>query len=147
MSHFSLTEKNRQRLEKWLFWNFLFCCTSTNRDKTFLSLSNFHIFSRSEKSWGGQTKRQFFTKNDATGQKKWLFSDFFSSVAHLHVGTKLFCYYQNFISSAIQRNHGGTRKSVTSTTTNGRRRRTTLTMIIARQDSFRILGLIITEAK
>ena len=77
------------------------------------------------------------------------FFGFFSSVAHLHVERKLFCCYQNFISSAVQRNHGGTRKSVTSTTTNDddkRRtndeRRTTLTIIIARQDSFRILGLI-----
>ena len=39
------------------FRNFLFCCTSTNRDETFLFLSNFHIFSRSEKSWGDQKKR------------------------------------------------------------------------------------------
>ena len=85
---------------------------------------------------GGQTKRQFSTK------KKILFSVFFSSVAHLHVETKLFCCYRNFISSAVQRNHGGARKSVTSTTTNERQRQTTLTIIIARQDSFRILGLI-----
>ena len=50
---------------------------------------------------GRQTKRQFSTKNDATGQKKRLFSEFFSFVAHLHVEMKLFCYYRNFISSAV----------------------------------------------
>ena len=45
--------------------------------KLFLFLSKFHIFSHLEKSWGGQTKLQFSTKNDATGQKKWLFLEFF----------------------------------------------------------------------
>ena len=35
------------------FQNFLYCRTSTHRDETFLYLSKFHIFSRSEKSWGG----------------------------------------------------------------------------------------------
>ena len=68
----------------------------------------------------------------------------FFSVAHLHVETKLFCYYQNYISSAVQRNHGGTKKKryIEQKRTNERRtneRRTTLMMIIARQDSF---GLI-----
>jgi len=45
----------------------------------------------------------------------------------------------------VQRNEGGTRKKRyinERTTTNNEQRRTTLTMIIARQDSFRILGLI-----
>ena len=65
------------------------------------------------------------------------------SVAHLHVETKLFSYYQNYISSAVQRNHGGSKKKrYIEQRTNDERRRTTLTMIIARQDSFRILGLI-----
>ena len=77
MGHCSLIEKNRQRPENDFFQNFLGCCTSTHRNETFLSFTNFHIFSRSEKSWGGQTKLQFSTENDATGQKKWLFSDFF----------------------------------------------------------------------
>ena len=91
---------------------------------------------------GGQEKSKFSTKNDATGQKNDFFRIFFS-LAHLHVETKLFCYYQNFISSAVQRNHGGTRKKRyieqqrrTTTTINERQqRRTTLTIIIPRQDS------------
>ena len=28
-------------------------------------------------------------------------------LAHLHIEAQLFCFYQNFISSAVQRNHGG----------------------------------------
>ena len=36
---------------------FFFCCTSSRRDKTFLLLPKFHIFSRSEKSWGDKEKR------------------------------------------------------------------------------------------
>ena len=74
------------------------------------------------------------------------FFEIFFSVAHLHAETKLFCYYQNFISSALQRNHGGTRKKrYIERTTNERttnERRTTWTIIRPRQDSFRILGLI-----
>ena len=91
------------------------------------------------------------------GRKNDFFRIFFS-LAHLHVESKLFCFYQNFISSAVQRKHGGARKSVTSTTTNEqtnertndqrrRRRRTTWTIIIARQDFYRIFGLIIKLIK
>ena len=72
------------------------------------------------------------TQKTAYGPKKWLFSDFFS-LAHLHIEAQLFCVYQNFISSAVPRNHGRTRISITST--NERGRRTTWTIIIPRQDS------------
>ena len=34
----------------------------------------------------------------------------FFSVAHLPIKTKLFSFYQFFISSTVQRNHGGTEK-------------------------------------
>ena len=45
------------------FFRFFFVsCTSTHRGATFLFLSKFHIFSRSEKSWGGQVKS--VTSND-----------------------------------------------------------------------------------
>ena len=77
--------------------------------------------------------------------KKITFSDFFSSVAHLQVETKLFCYYQNFISSAVKRNHGGLEKALHQRRTNddeqttneqtNDEQRTTLTIIIPRQDS------------
>ena len=76
------------------FGFFFFCCTSSRRDETFLLLPKFHIFSRSEKSWGDQKKR--------------------------------------YINNERRRR----------TNDDDERRRTTLTMIIARQDSFRILGLI-----
>ena len=66
---------------------------------------------------GGQTKRQFSAKNDATGQKNILFEISFS-YAHLPIETKLFCFYQNFISSAVQRFHGGTKKRYNKQTTN-----------------------------
>ena len=70
------------------FLNFIFSCTSTHQDATFLFLSKFHIFSRSEKSWGDKiTIRQ---------RQKW----------------------------------------------QQQRQRTPQTILIASQDSFRILGLV-----
>ena len=42
--------------------------------------------------------------------EKIIFFEIICSVAHLPIKTKLFCFYQNFISSAIQRNHGGQKK-------------------------------------
>ena len=53
------------------------------------------------------------TQKTAYGPKNDFFRIFFS-VAQLYVEMKLFCFYQNFISSAVQRSHGGTKKSVTS---------------------------------
>ena len=96
----------------------------------YLSRLNFFVFIKISylqpfrEIMGGQTKRQFSDKNDAAGQKNDFFR-FFSSVAHPHIETQLFCFHQNFISSAVQRNHGGTRKSVTSTTNDDDERRTT----------------------
>ena len=163
------------------FRNFLCCCTSTHRNETFLSLSNFHIFSRSEKSWGdkqnvnfllkwrhrpkkktffgffflllhiftsrrnffvstkisylqpfreimgGQRIRKFSAKMTPQAKKMTFFRIFFSSVAHLHVETILFCFYQNFISSAVQRNQGGDKEKALHQrrTTNNDERRTT----------------------
>ena len=91
---------------------------------------------------GGQRIRKFSAKMTPQAKNMTFFQIFFS-VAHLHVETKLFCYYQNYISSAVQRNHGGTKKKRYIERRRTNERRTTLTMIIARQDSFRILGLII----
>ena len=42
------------------------------------------------------------------------FFGIYFSLAHLHIEAQLFCYYQNYISSAVQRKHGGTKKTVTS---------------------------------
>ena len=68
--------------------------------------------------------------------EKMIFFGFLSSVAHLHIETHLFCFYQNFISSAVQRNHGGTRKkALHQRRTTNDERRTTWTIIIPRQDS------------
>ena len=39
------------------------------------------------------------------------FFEIFFSVAHLLIKTKLFCIYQIFISSEVQRNHGGQTKN------------------------------------
>ena len=45
--------KWRRRPKKWFFFGFFFLsCTSTHWGTTFLFLLRFHIFSRSEKSWG-----------------------------------------------------------------------------------------------
>ena len=49
----------------------------------FLFLSKFHIFSRSEKSWGGgQTKHQFSAKNDSADRKNYFFRNSF--LLHIH---------------------------------------------------------------
>ena len=51
---------------------------------------------------GGQTKRQFSAKNDATGQKMTFFEIFFS-VAHLLIENNTFCSDRNLTSSAVQK--------------------------------------------
>ena len=40
------------------------------------------------------------------------FFEIFFSVAHLQIETKLFCFYQILISSAVQRNLGGDKQNV-----------------------------------
>ena len=90
------------------FWIYFFCCTSSRRDETFLFLPKFHIFSRSEKSWGDKEKALHQRTNERTNDER----------------------------RTNERTTNDERR-----TTNDERR-TTLTMIIARQDSFRILGLI-----
>ena len=45
-----------QAKKNTFFGFFFFSCTSTHRGTTFLFLSKFHIFSRSEKLWGGKEK-------------------------------------------------------------------------------------------
>ena len=72
--------------------------------------------------------------------EKTTFLEIFFAVAHLLIKTKLFYFYQNFISSVVQKNHGGTKSVTNNKRTN---KRTPQTIIIARQDSFRILELII----
>jgi len=42
--------------------------------------------------------------------EKTMFFEIFFSVARLTIETKLFCSNQNFLSSALQRNHGGDKK-------------------------------------
>ena len=80
---------------------------------------------------GGQTKRQFSTKNDATGQKNDFFEIFFS-VAHLPIKKKLLCFYQIFISSVVREIMGGTKRVTNEQTTN---KQTPQTIIRPRQDS------------
>ena len=95
-----------------------------------------------------RNKKSHLRHKNGLRAEKMTFFGFFFSIAHLHVETILLCFYQNFISSAVQINHGGVRKSVTSTNerTNERRKnertnerttneRTTWTIIIPRQDS------------
>ena len=55
------------------FRNFLFCCTSTHRDETFLFLPKFPIFCRSEISWGDKEKRYINderTKDERTNDER-----------------------------------------------------------------------------
>ena len=73
--------------------------------ETFLLLPKFHIFIRLEKSWGNKQNFNFRLKTTPQA-KKMTFFESFSSVAHLPIEKKLFCFCQNFISSAVQRNHG-----------------------------------------
>ena len=120
---------------------FFFSCTSTHQGATFLFLSKFHIFSRSEKSWGDKNTKKYRLKWRRR-PKKWLFFGFFFPLAHLHIEAQLFCFYQNLISSAVQRYHGGQNSVTTNKQQTTNKQRTPRTIIIARQDSFRILGLI-----
>jgi len=127
--------KNRRRPKKWLFSDFSFLLHIYTSRRNFLLPSKFHIFSRSEKSWGDKEYENFRLKWHRR-PKKWLFFGFFFSLAHLNIEAQLFCFYQNFISSAVQRNHGGTReKALHQQRTNNDERRTTWTIIIPRQDS------------
>ena len=78
-------------------------------------------------------------KKNAAGQQNYFFG-FFSFVAHLCIETKFVCSYQNFISSAVQRNHGGDKIALRQRRRRHRRQRqqqqrTPQTIIIARQDS------------
>ena len=104
MGHCSLAEKNARGRKNDFFRNFLFSCTSTHWDKTFLPLPNFHIFSRLEKSWGDKQNVNFQLKMTSQAKKMTFFEIFFS-VAHLLIKTKLFCFYQNFIS--LEKSWGG----------------------------------------
>ena len=74
------------------FRNFLFCCTSTYRDETFLFLSKFHIFSRSEKSWGDKQNVNFRLKTTRQAKKMTIYEILFSS-AHLLMETNFVCLY------------------------------------------------------
>ena len=141
MGHCSLIAKNCQRPEKWLFSNLSLLLHIYSTKRNFFVVIKFSYLQPFREIMGGQTKRQFSTKNDATGQKKRLFSDFFLL---LHIFTSR---RKNFVITKIsylqpfREIMGGPEKALHQR----RRRQTTLTIIIARQDSFRILGLI-TEA-
>ena len=63
----------------------------------------------------------FVNRKKSPEAGKMFFFEIFFVVAHILIETKLFCFYQIFISSAVQRNHWGTSKSVTSTTNDERR--------------------------
>ena len=55
------------------FGYFFFCCTSPRRGETFLLLLKFHIFSRSEKSWGARkivTPTTTTNKEDCINQQE-----------------------------------------------------------------------------
>ena len=49
---------------------FFFSCTFTHRGATFLFLSKFHIFSRSEKSWGDKEKALHRTNERRTNDER-----------------------------------------------------------------------------
>ena len=90
---------------------------------------------------GGQKELQKTNEqtNEQTNEKT-TFLEIFFTVAHLLIKLKLFCFYQNFISLVVQKNQGGTKSVTNNKRTN---KQTPLTIIVARQDSFIILGIII----
>ena len=77
--------------------------------------------------------RLFVNQKKSPEAQKFTFFEIFFAVAHLLIKTKLFYFYQNFISSAVQRFHGGTKKRYKQQTTNNER--TPQTIIRPRQDS------------
>ena len=124
MGQLFVNRNKSSEAKKMTFFLIFCCCTSTHQDETFLFLSKFHIFSCLEKSWGDKQNVNFRLKTTPQAKKMTFFEIFFS-VAHLHVEAKLFSFYQNFISSTVQRFHGGTRKSVRSTNERTTNERTT----------------------
>ena len=89
------------------FWIFLFNCTSTHLDATLIPIKISYLQPFRE-IMGGQRIQKFSAKMTPQAKKMTFFRIFF--LAHLHIKAQLFCFYQNSISSAVQRNHGGTRK-------------------------------------
>jgi len=74
-----------------------------------------------------------------------IFFEIFFSVAHLPIKTKLFLFLPKFHIFSRSEKSWGDKKRYKQTTTNEHHKRTPQTIIITRQDSFRILGLITRE--
>jgi len=83
VDHSWLIEKNRQSPEKRLFSDFTFLLNNYISRRNFLFPSKFHIFSRSEKSWGDK-EYENFRLNDAAGQKMTFFRIFFFCCTSTH---------------------------------------------------------------
>ena len=98
--------KTTPQAKKITFSGFFSCCISTYRDEFFLFLSKFHIFNRSEKSWGDKEKRYIEQQQRRTNDER----------------------------TTNERTTNDERRR-RRRTTNDDERRTTWTMIIPRQDS------------
>ena len=125
--------------EKWLFSKFSLLLHIYSSRRNFFVFTKISYLQPFREIMGGQTKLQFSTKNDATGQKKWLFSIFFL-LSHIYtLRRNFFVFIKISYLQPFREIMGGQEKSVTSNnderrTTNDERR-TTLTIIIPRQDS------------
>ena len=140
-----VNRKKSPKAEKLAFFDFFCCFTTTHWDETFLFLPKFHIFSRLEKSCGDKQNFNFRLKTTPQA-KKWLFSKF-SFQLHIYPSRRNFfvltkcSYLQPF------REIMGGQKALQTTNKQTTNERTPETIIIARQDSFRILGLLTNTIK
>ena len=91
------------------FGFFFFCCTSSRRDETFLLLPKFHIFSRSEKSWGDKEYENFRLKWRRR-PKNDFFSDFFFSCTSTHQGATFLFLSKFHIFSRSEKSWGDKEK-------------------------------------
>ena len=108
--------------KKWLFSKFSLLLYIYSSRWNFCVFNKISYLQPFREIMGGQRIRKFSAKMTPQAKKMTFFRIFFS-LAHLHIKAQLFCFYQNFISSAVQRNHGGTRKK--RYINDERRRRTT----------------------
>ena len=113
------------------FFIFFYACANFHTQQVKHNLENQRYASKSPRCSKALTLSGplFVNRNKSLEAKKMTFFKIFFTVAHLLIETKLFCFYQNFISSAVQRNHGGRQRRQRQ-----RRQRTTWTIIIPRQD-------------
>ena len=103
--------KNWPQAEKITFFGyFLFFLHIYISRRKFFAFNKISYLQPFREIIGGQRIQKFRLKWRRR-PKKWLFFGFFFFLLHIYTSRRnFFAFIKNFISSAVQRNHGGTRK-------------------------------------